>query len=206
MEQSQKTISTKKADTDNYDTIIKSVNSSIDDKWMMYIHLPHDNNWNVSSYKNIYSVNNIQDCFSLFHSIPNTFIHKSMMFFMRKHIKPVWEDEHNRNGGSFSFKITALNDMSPEEIVATTFKQLCYAIITNTLSPNKDFINAINGITISPKRHFYILKLWMANTYYSEHSLISTKYESKSGKYIHIDNNIKLPFDGCIFQKQNPEF
>ena len=28
-----------------------------------------------------------------------------MMFLMKDDIKPMWEDDHNKNGGCFSFKV-----------------------------------------------------------------------------------------------------
>lgn len=127
---------------------------TLSDKWVLYAHLPHDTNWSIDSYKSILEFNTVEQSLGLFEAIPDIMINNCMLFLMRNKIKPIWEDEHNRKGGSFSFKV-ANND------VAKVWRSLCYSTIGGSVSHNSTFMSDINGITISPKRNFCILKIWM---------------------------------------------
>lgn len=124
------------------------------DKWVLYAHLPHDTNWTIDSYKSILEFSRVEQSLALFEAIPNVMISNCMLFLMRNTIKPIWEDENNRQGGCFSFKV-AIKD------VGTVWREMCYSTIGETLSENSDFMKNVNGITISPKRNFCILKIWM---------------------------------------------
>ena len=61
-----------------------------------------------------------------------------------------------------------------------------------TLSDNKEFIKSINGITISPKKSFCILKIWMKDILFQNVSKLNEIPE--------------LSFNGCIFKKHKPGF
>ena len=71
---------------------------------------------------------------------------------MKEGIKPMWEDKQNINGGCFSYKIN-------NKVVTKIWKELSYALMGETLS---DY-DIINGITISPKKNFCIIKIWISN-------------------------------------------
>jgi hypothetical protein len=103
-----------------------------------------------------------------------------MLFMMRHNINPVWEDKNNKNGGSFSFKITNKN-------IAKTWKNVCYAIAGNTISKDENLLPHISGVTVSPKKSFCILKIWMNNCNFQN----PQKIERING----------LNFQGCIFKK-----
>ena len=64
---------------------------------------------------------------------------------MKKGIIPVWEDPANRQGGCFSYKIA-------NKSVYSIWKELTYLLVGESLSTNKEFVNQITGITISPKK------------------------------------------------------
>ena len=78
-----------------------------------------------------------------------------MLFIMKEGITPVWEDEQNRNGGCFSYKIN-------NKFVTQIWKDLSYSLMGETLTENVSFNNNINGITISPKKSFCIIKIWIS--------------------------------------------
>ena len=69
------------------------------DTWIMWAHLPHDTDWSVSSYKEILALNTVEDTIMLLENLPEVMIKNCMLFLMRKGIKPMWEDEKNKNGG-----------------------------------------------------------------------------------------------------------
>jgi hypothetical protein len=165
------------------------INKQLETGWTLYLHLPGDNDWTTSSYKIIKTTNTLKQLFNIFNSIPDTFSKYGILFFMRENIKPIWEDPHNRNGGCISFKIEHDN-------IHDIFKQLCYSVATNTFFEEDEFMTYVNGVTISPKRNFYIIKLWLNN---------------KKNKYIKnlesLTCSIKeLNFFDAIFKEHEPEF
>lgn len=129
----------------------------LNDTWTLWAHLPHDTDWSIESYKRILDISNIEQIFELEKELPEVMIKNCMVFCMRKNILPTWEDSSNRNGGSFSFKINN-ND------VYNVWNQIILTLLTEMLLKDEVLSHNINGITISPKKHFCILKIWMKTT------------------------------------------
>ena len=155
------------------------------DTWNLWAHLPHDTSWDLKSYKKIMQLTTVEDGIAINRTLPDTLIKNCMLFLMRDGIQPIWEDEKNRNGGCFSYKINNRN-------VVDVWKQLSYAIVGETVSMNDDFRSNVTGITISPKKNFCIIKIWMSACSHQNTQQISP---------------IKgLNSHGCIFKKHNPEF
>ena len=88
-----------------------------------------------------------------------------MLFMMREGIHPTWEDKRNRDGGCFSYKVGNKN-------VSEVWKQLAYKVAGENLSPHAVVRAAINGVTISPKKNFCILKVWMASCQHQDPKVI----------------------------------
>ena len=105
---------------------------------------------------------------------------------MKENIKPVWEDPSNRNGGCFSYKVINKN-------VYDVWKELSYVLIGESISDNNEFISAITGITISPKKNFCIIKIWMSNCKHQNATMINADIKFLSSQ-------------GCIFKKHVPEY
>lgn len=159
---------------------------ALNDKWDLYFHLPHDKNWDLSSYKKIMTdINTLEDLMSINETIPEKLVKHCMLFVMRSGITPMWEDPKNRIGGCFSFKV--LNKQ-----VYSVWKTLFYAMCGETLCVDPKYSCHINGITISPKKNFCIVKIWMDSCKYQDPNII-----------INIPN---LPKQGCLFKKHEPEF
>jgi hypothetical protein len=108
-----------------------------------------------------------------------------MLFLMRKGINPIWEDERNRNGGCFSYKII-------NKDVPGTWKQMSYLLVGETMSDNVKILPHINGITISPKKNFCIMKVWVANCLFQDATII----REVEGVTSH----------GCLFKRHVPEY
>ena len=128
----------------------------LNNSWTMWIHYPYDNNWGINSYKKITNFSTLEDAIVLIENINKELIEKSMMFFMKENIKPLWEDSNNINGGFISYKLNIDN-------VYTYFKKLVYDIICNNIINDNEICKNINGISISPKKHFCIIKIWLAD-------------------------------------------
>jgi hypothetical protein len=104
---------------------------------------------------------------------------------MRKGITPQWEDPKNRNGGAFSFKVV-------NKQVYEVWKILFAALCGESLFIENEINKSVTGITVSPKKNFCILKIWLDNCEYKDPNMLIT-----------IPN---LQKHGCIFKKHEPEF
>jgi len=169
----------------NAEGITKRSSYPLFDKWVLWAHLPHDTDWSLKSYKDIMEIEYVEDILRLYNSIPEVLVKNCMLFFMRKGISPTWEDKKNREGGCFSYKINNKN-------VYSVWKYLSYMLAGETLSVDPKFVSKVTGITISPKKAFCIIKIWMSNCEYQNPSKIRF-----------IDG---LAPHGCIFKRHKPEF
>ena len=154
-------------------------------KWVLWAHLPHDTDWSVESYKNLMEITTVHDIVALYGMLPEKMIKNGMLFLMRKGVIPMWEDEKNRNGGCFSYKIANKN-------VFRCWRLSSYSLVGETLSLCDEMSKHINGITISPKKSFCIVKIWMDGCKYQD----TSKINIESGLMPH----------GCIFKKHKPEY
>ena len=98
----------------------------------------------------------MEEIIALYQALPDKLVKNCMLFLMRDGITPTWEDKKNRGGGCFSFKIS-------NKIVGSVWTRLSYVLMGETISNNVKLLQASNGITISPKKSFCIIKIWMAN-------------------------------------------
>ena len=155
------------------------------DKWVLWAHLPHDTDWSLPSYIKIAELGTMEQVISLYNSIPALMVRNCMLFLMRKNINPTWEDPQNRQGGCFSFKIN-------NKQVPNVWRDLSYILTGETVANDPKFQKNITGITISPKKAFCILKIWMCNLEYQNPRIIT--------------NINGLTIAGCIFKKHNPCF
>ena len=128
------------------------------DVWSFYFHDPNDDNWDKDGYTNIGTLSNVHEFWIMFNIVRDN-IHKGMFFMMREHIFPVWNDEENKNGGFMSIKIL-------KERAAGFCEELLVNLINESLLKEeyRSQWNVVNGISISPKRHFCIIKIWLKNT------------------------------------------
>jgi len=171
-------------DLKNNDVSLSKTNK-LNDRWTLWAHLPHDIDWSIKSYKPIMSFASAEEAVALCETLPNKMIKNCMLFLMRNGIQPVWEDERNRKGGCFSYKVN--NKSVPE-----AWKKLSYSLIGETLTEDMGLLPQINGITISPKKSFCIIKIWTAGCNFQNPGVI-----------------LKIPeltTHGCLFKKHMPEY
>ena len=139
--------------------ISEAVNSSdsmhkLSNKWTIYAHLPHDTDWSLKSYKTLYTTSYLEEFITLTESLPDKLISNCMLFIMKDNIKPIWEDELNKSGGCFSYKI-ATQDADEK------WFDLCAKVLSETLSEKECYNQNINGISITPKKNANILRIWL---------------------------------------------
>jgi len=128
----------------------------LSNKWTIYAHMPHDTDWDISSYKTMFTASTMEEIITVSESLPDKLISNCMLFIMKDNIKPMWEDIHNKNGGCFSYKIN--NKLAPH-----IWRMFSYKLVGNTLFKSDKTPNNITGITISPKKSFCIIKIWFSD-------------------------------------------
>lgn len=173
------------SETMSMSTLSSSNSNKLNDSWTLWAHLPHDIDWSVKSYKPIFNFSSVEEAIALCETLPEKMIKNCMLFLMRNGIQPVWEDVKNRKGGSFSYKVNNKN-------ISDAWKKLSYALVGETLTEDMKLLKNINGITISPKKSFCIVKIWIAVCDFQNPSLIAKIPE--------------LSTHGCLFKKHMPEY
>jgi hypothetical protein len=148
----------------------------LSDSWTLWAHLPHNSDWSLESYVKIMTFTHVEELIALIHGLQDKLVAECMLFLMRSDITPLWEDPKNKLGGCFSYKVT--------QKITDAWKNVSYSIAGNTLTKDIDFNKSINGISISPKKKFCILKLWMRSCKFKDPSIVSI-----------------LKSDGCIFKE-----
>jgi len=78
---------------------------------------------------------------------------------MKGDIAPMWEDPDNRDGGCLSFKVHAGD-------VIDDWNNILFRCITEGVLSDKNA--SINGVSISPKKEFNIIKLWFKDDHYED--------------------------------------
>jgi hypothetical protein len=157
-------------------------------QWSMYYHLPYDKTWNIQSYHCVMdNINHMTQCIALTEMIPENILTNCMFFVMRRGIEPMWEHPSNRNGGAFSFKVN-------EQYAYMVWRHLMYVLCGETLLKGsaRQYFPLVNGITISPKRSFCIIKIWMRDCSLQDPAII-----------VDIPN---LSKEGCLFKRHEAEF
>ena len=155
-------------------------NTKLNNNWVFWFHDPTDNNWDITSYKKIYEMETIHDFWSLYNRIDSNIVENSMIFLMRKNIEPLWEHKDNMNGGSWSLKIS-------KNEIKKNWDRISIALLGENISLDKS--NIINGISISPKKNFCIIKIWNRDKKYNIVSLLNR-----------IDG---VSFEGMIYKPHN---
>lgn len=153
--------------------------------WTYYYHLQDDKNWDLDSYKVIQAdIHDFETVLLLNQELPDFALYNCMFFLMRQGVTPMWEDPLNHRGGCFSYRV--LNNH-----VGSVWKDLVVAMTGEFLFEDRDANAHVNGITISPKKNFCIIKIWLDTCTITNAELIV---------------NIRhLPRTGCLFKKHGYE-
>jgi len=150
------------------------------DKWTLWAHLPHNTDWTIKSYIPIATFSTLEETIAVTESLPVPLVENCMLFMMKDGITPMWEDKKNVDGGCFSYKVLNKN-------VSKAWTDLTYRIVGGCISNTQTFVNSVTGITISPKKNFCIIKIWMTNCNHQNPSVVL----SVKG----------LQSQGCLFRK-----
>ena len=72
----------------------------------------------------------------------------------RDPVKPMWEDENNKNGGRISIKLR-------KDFTTIIWEEMIFALIGDVLP--KEVKDEINGIVVTSRRDFNTLQIWIKN-------------------------------------------
>jgi hypothetical protein len=158
----------------------------LSNRWTLWAHLPHNTDWSITSYIPIATFTTVEDTLAVTETLPSILVENCMLFIMKEGIKPTWEDPKNRNGGCFSYKVSNKN-------VYKVWKDLTYVVAGETISKNTGFVSCVTGITISPKKNFCIIKIWMSDCSHQNPGVITLDVKG-------------LTAQGCLFKKHTPEY
>ena len=125
---------------------------TLNNKWVLWFHSLKNPNWDNKSYIKVIEIKTLLDFKLLNDVLRINHLQNGMFFLMKNDIFPTWEDPKNRLGGCISFKY--------DNNILKEWLKILLLCITDNLSTKKN-INEINGLSISPKKEFNIIKVWI---------------------------------------------
>lgn len=119
--------------------------------WTLYFHSPEETKWTLNTFINLGSMKSWRDFWTVIDTLKQESLSEGMFFMMRDPSPPLWESHHHIRGGCYSFRCQnkEASDVYLNYIIASMIGSVCG-------HPE----NTVNGISISPKRGFNIIKLW----------------------------------------------
>lgn len=118
--------------------------------WTLYFHSPGEKRWSIDTFHKLGVVETWQDYWSLVRALEDVKWTRGMFFWMRGTVPPLWENFQNIKGGSYSICISETDSID-------VFHRYTIACMFNIATVPED---TIQGITISPKKGFHVIKLW----------------------------------------------
>ena len=121
--------------------------------WTLYFHSPDETKWTLNTFISLGAMKTWRDFWTIMDELQLEYLSNGMFFLMRDPFPPLWESHHHIRGGCYSFRCQKAEapDIYINHIIA---------VMMNVLTDSK---NQINGLSISPKRGFNIIKEWNNN-------------------------------------------
>lgn len=119
--------------------------------FVLWFHEVNNDDYTINSYQKIMELKTYKDLLECLKGISN--INSGMFFLMREGITPIWENEENKNGGFWTFKVSKQDSYN---MWCELLLNFCFHNISNN-----DVL--INGISVSPKINNCIFKIWNKN-------------------------------------------
>lgn len=146
-------------------------------KYILWCHDIFNKDWSLNGYNKLCEITTVTDFWKLFNNLEKLGFKINNFFLMRDGTDPTWEHENNRNGGICSMRIEIENSLK-------IYEELCSYLMCNKLVED---IADINGISISPKNNWAIIKIWNRNKNNDLSKLLNEtlldKYKDFSIKY-----------------------
>jgi hypothetical protein len=132
-------------------------NNYLNSQWTVWVHRNDCGDWGINSYKNIYLIDSIGSFWEFFNHFHKINKEDNQYFIMRNKIKPIWEDNNNRNGGICSLKMDCYDRNNKTDVGCEIMICLCILIMNETFIKEN---SEINGISYSVKNRSIYMKLW----------------------------------------------
>lgn len=118
--------------------------------WTLYFHSPAEKRWSIDTFHKIGTVGTWGEYWTLVNALEDPKWTRGMFFWMQGSIPPLWENFQNIKGGSYSMCIS-------ETEAIDIFHRYTIGCMLKVVSSGDD---QIQGITISPKKGFHVIKIW----------------------------------------------
>jgi hypothetical protein len=141
----------------------------INDVWTLYFHASDDPDWTLSSYVRLTDISTVED-FWASSSCLTPHVAENMFFLMREGVYPCWDDPQNMYGGCVSMKVSKMD-------APRAWEDVCSRVLGETIASDRTAWELVNGVSISPKRYFSIIKVWLKD---SERFTQSTDFDLPS--------------------------
>jgi hypothetical protein len=158
--------------------IIGSSNAKLGCSYTLWCHDVNNKFWDIQSYRKLVTFDDAASFWKIINNFGKIGVKYNHFFLMRGDIEPTWEHNENRNGGVCSFKIEISKAVE-------IFEYLSIKMVSGGLSIHSD---DINGISISPKNNWAIIKIWNGDMKYD---LSKTLTKEVLDKYSHLDIRYK---------------
>ena len=119
--------------------------------WTVYFHSPEETKWTLNTFVSLGSMKTWHQFWSIMEVLKTESFSDGMFFLMRDPAPPLWESHYHIRGGCYSFRCQ-------KKEAADVYLTYIIAAMLGGAATSDD--NKINGISISPKRGFNIIKVW----------------------------------------------
>jgi hypothetical protein len=140
--------------------------------WTLYFHSPEETKWTLNTFISLGAMKTWRDFWTIINNLKDSSLADGMFFMMRDPSPPLWESHQHIRGGCYSFRCQKKDatDIYLNHIIAA---------MLGFLNTNPE--NRINGVSISPKRGFNIIKVWNTDAQKFNHSSnINTSFSAIS--------------------------
>lgn len=170
-------------------------------KWHMWYHNPGERDYSKSSFVDLFPkpIESLEELIILFNSwdeaLPDA--NQGMYYLMREvktgPIYPCREDPNNQNGGYWTCKINT-------DDATEVWKKLCFLMVNETVVEDWQ---KINGVSITPKQGFCLVKIWNSKDDTSDITQLKTYLANflDLNACMYFNNQIKIAIDS---RRQQP--
>ena len=140
--------------------------------WVLWYHDPNNSDYSLDSYIKILTFTTATEFWSVVEAISSEAWNSGMFFLMRDGIRPLWDAPENDKGGAWSKKVDA------SETHAVFVDCMVHCLADRFLKTNNE---VVAGVTLSPKGHFHIIKIWNTTATVSDRRLFNPSLKMKLG-------------------------
>lgn len=133
--------------------------------WTLWYHDPNNNDYSLESYIKVSGISTVEHFWTVIESISMQAWTSGMFFLMREGYRPLWDAPENAKGGAWSKK-------TEESKTYPIFVDcMVHCLAEKVLTRNNE---TIVGVSVSPKGHFHIIKIWNTTTTVHDKKLLNT--------------------------------